>query len=118
MGNFVSEDARVKFNEIRNKVAAQLTSQDVLQTQGIDPQAGLNWASGFRQRVVSGDRRGEAVELRSALAVAKTMGNAGNAWFDKMSAEIEDAYKAENAVNSVKGLKGMLDLQGRRKHGA
>ena len=110
-GNFVSEDARVKFNEIRNKVAAQLTSQDVLQTQGIDPQAGLNWASGFRQRVVSGDRRGEAVELRSALAVAKTMGNAGNAWFDKMSAEIEDAYKAENAVNSVKGLKGMLDLR-------
>ena len=31
--------------------------------------------------------------------------------FDKMSAEIEDAYKAENAVNSVKGLKGMLDLR-------
>ncbi len=110
-GDFVSEDARIKFNEIRNKVAAQLTSQDVLQTQGIDPQAGLNWASGFRQRVVSGDRRGEAVELRSALAVAKTMGDAGNAWFDKMSAEIEDAYKAENAVNSVKGLKGMLDLR-------
>ena len=110
-GNFASEDARIKFNEIRNKVAAQLTSQDVLQTQGVDPQAGLNWASGFRQRVVSGDRRGEAVELRSALAVAKTMGDAGDAWFDRMSDEIADAYKAENAVSSVKGLKGMLDLR-------